>query len=149
MADNHIDKIISKLIKIYGTNDPFKIAKYLDIEVIDWSLKEVMGLYTKLIRQKFIFLNENLEVYEREFVCAHELGHALLHPDSNTPKLTRNSLISEIKVEREANYFGTNLLIRGTHQWELENPTNIEILKYYGIPIEMERFLNDGFKENR
>lgn len=147
MPDNHIDKLISKLINTHGTNDPFKIARYLDIEVIDWPLNEVMGLYSKLIRQKFIFLNEDLALYERKFVCAHELGHALLHPDSNTPKLTRYSFRSELKVEREANYFGTNLLIKGNHQWELENPTNIDVLKYYGIPIEMERFMQIGEKK--
>ena len=69
------------------------------------------GYYTKKYRIKHIHINERLSEPEQRFACAHELGHALLHPDSNTPFLTQNTYLSVDKLESEANKFAVEFLI--------------------------------------
>ena len=101
-----------------------------------------MGYYTRVKRIKLIVLNRNLSSHKRRFTCAHELGHALLHPDEKTPKLSRLSLTSKLKIEREANEFATNLLIDGSHE-EYSIETVDGVLDYYGIPKEMGRFIEN------
>jgi Zn-dependent peptidase ImmA (M78 family) len=57
-----------------------------------------------------IHINRDLPVEEQKFTCAHELGHMLLHSDSNTPFLRVNTLYSIGKFENEANRFAVDLL---------------------------------------
>lgn len=47
----------------------------------------------------------------QRFVCAHELGHAVLHPGLNTPFMKANTLLSTDRIEREANTFAVELLM--------------------------------------
>lgn len=60
---------------------------------------------------KQIHINQNLTQHEAEFTCAHELGHAVLHPNASTPFLRSKTLLSVDKLEIEANEFAINLLI--------------------------------------
>lgn len=137
-----IDELIGKLVEECGTRDPFKIARQKNIIVLEEPLKEIKGYYNKIRRIQMIHINDELEYFERMFVCAHELGHALLHPNDQTNKLSTYSTVSTLKKESEANYFATNLIVDGTIAWEIENPTNEQIMNFYGIPREMERFIN-------
>lgn len=137
-----IDELIGKLVEECGTRDPFKIARQKNIIVLEEPLKEIKGYYNKIRRIQMIHINDELEYFERMFVCAHELGHALLHPNDQTNKLSTYSTVSALKKEGEANYFATNLIVDGTVAWEIENPTNEQIMNFYGIPREMERFIN-------
>ncbi len=107
----HIQKIVEKLKKKYGTNNPFELAKYLNIIILYEELGEIKGYYNKFARQKFIHLNNNLKEDELYFTCGHELGHAIIHPNSNTPALRENTLYSINKLEMEANQFSVDLII--------------------------------------
>lgn len=60
---------------------------------------------------KQIHINCNLDEHLKEFTCAHELGHAILHPDASTPFLRSQTLFSVDKLEIEANTFAAELLI--------------------------------------
>lgn len=44
------------------------------------------------------------------FICAHELGYAIFHPDANTHFLKKNTLFSTESIELEANFFAVRLL---------------------------------------
>lgn len=131
---------LKRYIKSLKSRDPFKIAESKGIYILETDLGEVMGYYTRVRRIKLIVLNRNLSSNKRRFTCAHELGHALLHPDEKTPKLSRLSLTSKLKIEREANEFATNLLIDGSHE-EYSIETVGGVLEYYGLPKEMGRFI--------
>ena len=78
-----IKKRIAYLKKKYCTSNPFKLADILGILVIKEDLGNIEGYYNKQLRQKQIHINCNLSEKDMLFTCAHELGHALLHPDSN------------------------------------------------------------------
>lgn len=133
---------IEKLKQKYGTNDPFKIAEKRGITILyGYFGEEVYGFYTKNHRCKFIHLNVELPYQKMLFVCGHELSHAIFHPNDNTAQMTADSFSSTSKIEAQANCGATHLLIDGSHLNELYYPTKLDILNYYGLPLEMERFL--------
>lgn len=137
-----IDELIEKLVEECGTRAPLEIARQKNIIVLEEQLKEIKGYYNKIKRIQMIHFNDDLNYFERIFVFAHELGHALLHPNNKTNKLSTYSTVSTLKKEGEANYFATNLIIDSTVAWEIENPTSEQIMNFYGIPREMQWFIN-------
>ncbi|MED4885053.1 MULTISPECIES: ImmA/IrrE family metallo-endopeptidase [Bacillus] len=135
-----IERIVNKLVKSCKTNDPYEIAAQKNINVIQWNLHhEIMGFYKYIRRNKFIFINSNLNEDIKRFVCAHELGHSQLHHRVNTPFLKQSTYFSVDKIEVEANFFAVRLLLSDE---DLKNyETKYQVLREHGIPLEMERFL--------
>ena len=137
---NWIQREIDKIIKRHKTNCPFEISDQKNIHVVYWDLhEEIWGFYRYERRNRFIFINDNLEFYLKRYVCAHELGHAVLHTKINTPFLKANTFYSVDRIEREANEFAVNLLLYDKDSEEYE--TKFDCLRENGIPLEMERFL--------
>lgn len=137
----YIEKKVLSLVRKYNQRDPFLLAKKLGIDVIENDLGEVYGYYTQINRIKFILINSNLSESEKRFVVAHELGHAILHSKIAIPCLMHLKNINDIKIECEANRFAVQLLIDGSHKdYYIED--KFKIMEYYGIPIEMERYLD-------
>lgn len=132
--------IIQQLIKQYDTHDPFEIARQLGIIVLEEPLGSVNGYYSKTHRQKMIHLNNNLSDFRRQFTCAHELAHAILHPDANTPFLRENTLFSVNKFEIEANRFAVQLLypddaLQDLLEWPIGQAAN-----YMGVPTWLAEY---------
>lgn len=133
------DRVIT-LSKRHKTNDPFKLASLMNIIVVPWDLhEEINGFYRYDKRNKYIFYNNNLCGNDQRFVCAHELGHAILHPRANTPFLRKNTLFSIDKLEVEANTFAVELLLPDEYLQEYQD-TNLSIYDFsemFGIPREL------------
>lgn len=106
-----IKKSVNYYIRKVGSHDPFEIADALNITVTYENLGTINGYYNKQLRMKQIHINYNLEDNERLFTAAHELGHAILHPNTNTPFLRSCTYFSIDKLENEANKFAIELLI--------------------------------------
>lgn len=106
-----IKEIAERTAKHCGTRNPFDAADSLGIIVSFESLNSIRGYYSKARRQKFIHINSDLPEHLQKFVCAHELGHSILHPDANTPFLRKNTLLSVNRLEIEANRFAACLLL--------------------------------------
>lgn len=104
-------RITEELIKAHKTNNPFDIADKLGIIVLYSFMKNTLGFFSTYKRSKFIHLNNSIPEKLQTFVCAHELGHAIMHPDVNTPFLKRHTLLSTDKIERQANSFAVELLM--------------------------------------
>jgi Zn-dependent peptidase ImmA (M78 family) len=134
-----IKDIVEQLIKIHNTNDPFKIAKEKNIIVLFADLKDTLGFYSTYKRFRFIHLNNNLTEEEQLFVCAHELGHAILHPKSNTPFLRENTLLSVEKLEVEANTFAVELLLSDDviTQYRNTDLTIYDVAKLHSVPKDL------------
>lgn len=105
-----IKQKVDFLCKEFETRDPFEIAKQLDIQIIIEPLGSIKGYYSSSYRIKFIHINQDLSPDTQRQVCAHELGHAILHPKCSTPFLRANTLFSIDKLEKEANCFMALLL---------------------------------------
>lgn len=106
-----IQKIVNRLIKKYDTRDPFEICKQLGIWIYIIPLGNTKGYYTYAQRKKVIFINESLSRIEKIIICAHELGHALLHPKGNIYFKKRNTHYVLEKFENSANVFAAELMI--------------------------------------
>lgn len=130
----NIKNIVTKLIKKYGTNDPFQIAKQENIHIIYIDLGGKLGNYVKYKREKFILIDKRKTTDNLlKFVCAHELGHALCTPKENTPFLRDNTLFSINKLEIEANKFAVDLLITDEAIDEVKHLTLDQMANYFGI----------------
>lgn len=105
-----IENKVLTLVRKFGTSNPYKIAKELDIKLLEADLGEVKGYYTKIRRIKFIFINENLSQDEKIFTMAHELGHAVLHCNTRTTHLMSMKYRHTSKIESEADEFATVLM---------------------------------------
>jgi Zn-dependent peptidase ImmA (M78 family) len=135
-----IKETVEKLTKKYKTNNPFEIAEAMNINVYQRDLhNEIMGFYKYIRRNKFIFINSNLDSYNQVFTCAHELGHSQLHPRINTPFLRSKTFLSVDKIEQEANRFAVELLLPDEciYDYVSTNITIKEIAATYGIPEQI------------
>ncbi|MCO7176151.1 ImmA/IrrE family metallo-endopeptidase [Sporolactobacillus kofuensis] len=57
----------------------------------------MLGYYTKNFRIKMIHINETAGDHKKEFICAHELGHAIMDPDTNTSFYKKTLFLYAIK----------------------------------------------------
>lgn len=132
--------IIGQLVKKYGTNNPFRLADLLGIVIVFEPLGSIYGYYSRSHRTKVIHINENLPHNKQFSTCAHELGHAVLHPNENTAFLKKNTLLSTEKIEIEANTFAVELLLPD----ELFEDQSIycsftiyDAIEEKGVPVEL------------
>lgn len=131
----YIKKEVTKLVKKYKSRNPFEIAQNENIIIILEELGSINGYYNKFARQKFIHININLSEEMQIVTCAHELGHSKLHPNANTPFFRNNTFYSINKLEKQANYFASELLIdmdRSIYEYTID-----QLARYYNIPIEL------------
>ena len=102
---------VLNLIARHRTRNPFKLARLLNIEIVYEDLGEVRGFFKKILRRKFIFINNKLSEFDQKVVCAHELGHAVLHFSNRIQFLIDNTkLLRKSRIEDEANLFASWLL---------------------------------------
>lgn len=134
----NIKGTVEKLIKNNNTNNPFEICKALDIVVKFENLGNIFGYCDTHFRMRSIHINENVPEHLQAFVCAHELGHALLHRNINTPFLSKNTLFSIDKIERQANTFAVELLLPDNILKEYEDINFYCLAQCAGIPNGLE-----------
>ncbi len=129
-----IKQKVNQLIKKYGTNNPFEIAEALGIVVRHVELGKVLGYHARHYRISVIHININSTEKQQIFTCAHELGHAIFHPDINTSFLKANTFYSTDRIEVEANTFAMELIFS---QGVVEPITVQEAAEEYGIPQQL------------
>lgn len=132
---DHIIEKVEKITKNLHTNCPYKIADALGINIVYENLGKTLGYYNRHFQIKIIHINESANERLKKFVCAHELGHAIFHPDANTPFLKNNTLFSTDKIELEANLFAVRLLFLDHY---FNDQLNLyDAVKSYGIPEKL------------
>lgn len=130
-----IKKQVERLILKYGTNDPIKIAQSMGIIIEYRNLIGMLGFFQMYLRIPFIHVHQDLCETMIRFVIAHELGHRVLHPKQNVPFLTKYTLQSVDKIEREANQFAVELLV--PDKLLLEGASIYEAAAICGVPEEV------------
>lgn len=108
-----VREIVNGLIETYETNDVYEICDILNIEIVRDSKKKSPKSYFSRnnLGDEFIFLNESLCVIEEKALIAHEIGHAILHPEINIAYYSSNDFVGKNKLERQADYFAAELLL--------------------------------------
>lgn len=106
-----IVNLANGLKKQYKTSDPIKLAAIFGIQVCLHDQKACsFDAYTTKFEgyPTLIFINGQYTPLSQKVLCAHELGHCLLHEGFNTFGTTVSNISTE--VEYEANLFAVALL---------------------------------------
>lgn len=107
-----IRKSATDAVRQYGTRDPFTLARKMHIELLVRELGTLKGFYKDVYGTPFIFLSRHLSRGEATLVCAHELGHHLLHRQFAAFGFEEVSVFSPAsRREYEANLFAAELLL--------------------------------------
>lgn len=133
-------EVAEKLCKKYQTRDPFEIARQLGIQVFYGHYGTIRGYYNKIIQQRMIHINEALDEQQQTIVCAHELGHAIFHPDTNTPFLRANTFFAVSRLELEANKFAADLLWSDDDLREYQYWTVPQVAALLGVSDEIAEY---------
>lgn len=129
-----IDQIVKNTIEKYDSRNPFEISKAMGIIVLFEPLGDYSGYYNKAYRQKMIHINQDLTEEDQYFTCSHELGHAVMHGESSTPFMRKNTIFSINGFEKEANLFACHLILSKYDKEEFEGLSYEQISGYTGIP---------------
>lgn len=105
---------------IEGCRRPKDMAAALGIELYEFDLKNLKGMYSAADRHRTIYLNNRLNHYGQLFVTIHEIGH-----DQKHRHLAKNAPLREIQffhgasatllieeTENEANIIASHVLIK-------------------------------------
>lgn len=136
---NDIKCIVKNLIKKYKTRDAFEIASDLNYKVMIEPLgNHIKGFYQSCPKNKIIHINQDLDEKEKDFICSHELGHAILHAKLNILFLERNTFYVKNRYEIEANNFASQLMIPDNLIKEYPSYFSLEqIALSEGLPVEL------------
>lgn len=136
-----IKDTIHKLLEKHETNEPSELCDQLGIRVIYEFLgeQEILGYSIKSVKAKIIVVDDQLDYYDRRVVLAHELGHALLHPDLNSTVIDKNTFQSMNKLEIQANTFAADLLLPDGFEKDVDfiGKTNEQIAAMVAMPVEL------------
>lgn len=110
----YLSDVGSKLVQRFGTRDPFAIAAGLGVEVLFCDgFGSLKGMYRVIQRNRFIFLNRDLDTRMQRIVCAHELGHDQLHRDLAKGGALQEFMLYDMttRPEYEANIVAAEILL--------------------------------------
>ena len=141
-----IHKKVDMITTKFNTRDPFEICKYMNIHIHYKDLgNNLKAYYFYQSRIKNIIINSRSGTIVRRILCAHELGHAVLHS-----KLAAMHGFQETKLfdtlvptEYEANLFAAELIIPDDIILELLNDREksfFSLAKEFFVPSELLDF---------
>jgi Zn-dependent peptidase ImmA (M78 family) len=143
-ATDKADTLYRRVLK--STNfayDPRRACDELDIDVVLAPMPD--GMYGQSIisnRNATIFLNDAISDAFRKYVLCHELGHCVMHRSESTPFMRSQMHGGFVPtIEREANEFALRYLLKQLDPEELEHMSRQDILGYFGVPQDYERFI--------
>ena len=103
------------LVKECGTRDPNRIARELGIEVMPCDFKRQKGAYKVILRNRFIFIKQDLHPVMSNIVMLHEIGHDILHKSEAIAaggfKEFNIFNMQDIRMEYEANIFASQVAL--------------------------------------
>ena len=112
VAAREVRRRAAQVLREYGTRDPFMLAREMHIGLLVRELGTLKGFYKDVYGTPFIFLSRHLSRGEATLVCAHELGHHLLHRQFAAFGFEEVSVFSPAsRREYEANLFAAELLL--------------------------------------
>jgi len=76
---SEIVKKANHILSKFNTRNPRTIAQSLGITIMPEPFDLQKGAYKVILRNPFIFINENLDEVMTDIVLCHEIGHHILH----------------------------------------------------------------------
>lgn len=113
LCTSEIIQKANTLVKTCGTRDPHRIAKELGVEILYCPFARQRGAYKVIMRNRFMFVKEDLHPVMEKIVLLHELGHDTLHRDEATKvggfKEFNIFNMWDSRMEYEANIFAAQI----------------------------------------
>lgn len=132
--------LAEKVAAKYKTRNPYEIAEYLGITVLFRPLGKLRGFAQNVNRCKLLFINDMLDDVQQKLVCAHEIGHFLMHKGYNRIFLDSCTFVETRRLETEAHRFSVNLLYSDSDmQQYLEYEINT-VAECLGLSYELARY---------
>lgn len=133
-------RTVNSLVRKYGTRDPFSIAEAMGFSVIRVPLKCIRGFYQYMKRCRIIYIADDLSETDARFVCAHELGHAMLHRGYNRIFMDAHTYFPTNRYEVEANHFAVDLLFDDDDlRFFLDYPIQLAA-DFMGVSVELAEY---------
>ena len=115
--------LAEKVRREYGGRDIFATAENSGANVWLRTLGGLKGFYIYENGKRYIVVNSALSPILKRTVCAHELGHDMLHRELSAGGIRENTLfLAGNKTEREANLFAAEIL--------LTDPETLSVTEY-------------------
>lgn len=110
MRAEYIIEKAKELISVCGDRDPYDAAKQTGAMLRHKDLGSLKGAYFGNMEIPVIVINSTLDEIMDKIVCAHELGHHILHKGQMLS--CENAGFEDVAIlEREANIFASAFLI--------------------------------------
>lgn len=111
MRAEYIRAKAARVIADTACRDPFEAARQVGANVTFKDLGSLKGAYFPAFETPVIAVNQSLDDNMKRIICAHELGHHLLH--GRTAQSCRELRFDSTAgiLEREANIFAAAFLI--------------------------------------
>ena len=118
---------VRHLVEKYGTANPFLLTSYLNINILHAPLPDkINGFLVRVLRRKYIVLNDKLSYEEQKVTLCHEIGHARLHSGYNYCLHAEQSYYIPSHIEAEANEFAIRLL---AYSEDIDDERIVELLR--------------------
>ena len=101
---------VKKLVEKYNTSNPYTLCEKLNIEIRYFYYEGIKGFFRRILKRKYIVINEKLDEYSQLVVLCHELGHAIYHSSKNKLLMKINFFNYNLELENEANEFAAELM---------------------------------------
>lgn len=131
MNAEQLSQVGNRLVKRCGSRDPFEIAEQIGVKILLCKdFDSLKGMYRVIKRNRFIFLNNQLDESMMRIVCTHELGHNQLHRQMAKSHPIQEFMLYDMKSrpEYEANIVAAEIL--------LDNKSVLEYIYDYGYTAE-------------
>lgn len=144
--------------KHYGGRDIFETAENSGAKVWFRKLGGLKGFYICERGLRYIVINEDIDPMMKRVVCAHELGHDMLHRELSAGGIRENTMFLDgNRTEREANLFAAQMLVSDRAVLdEVEYCPSLEMLAFeLDVPpeiaeykLEVMNYLGHSFRLN-
>ena len=133
----NITECSKKLIRRFDTTDPFRIAEELGIIIVFAPLVDMRGFQQRIKRRNIIYINDALDEHQQRLVCAHELGHHLMHRGMNRIFMDHSTQIVTQKFENEAHMFSLELLFQDDDLLDFIPLPIADAAAFMGVPVPL------------
>ncbi len=166
MNIDYIVEVAENVRSEFEGKDIFRTAENAGANVWQRNLGGLKGFYLCENGSRYIIINSGLDNVTKRVVCAHELGHDMLHRELSGGGMREGTLFLQTnKTEREANLFAAEMLLTDkavlseisynnsleAAAFELSVPQELlqyklEILAYKGYDVNFSEVSSDFLK---
>lgn len=134
------NQLIRRLFARFHSRNPFELSRAMGCIVLRTPLSGVRGFHQYIKRTNIIYIDDSLEENQARFVCAHELGHVLLHKNTNRIFMTNKTFMVTSKYEIEADRFAADLLYPTEDFAEYREFSVYQIAQSLQLPVELVEY---------